>query len=137
MNPPRATAVAGAPPGRPAGGARPAAELPLPPIVGASARLQRLLELVARGAPPGSPVLILGESGTGKELVARSLHVLSKRAHGPFVAVNVGALPESLIESELFGYAKGAFTGAASERAGLIEEAHLGTLFLDEIGDMP
>src|SRR5262249_7153013 len=108
-----------------------------PPIVGASARMQRLLKLVARVAPTDSTVLILGESGTGKELVARSLHVLSKRSQGPFVAVNVGALPESLIESELFGYARGAFTGAASERAGLIEEAHQGTLFLDEIGDMP
>ena len=112
-------------------------ELPLPPIVGASARMQRLLKLVARVAPTESTVLILGESGTGKELVARSLHVLSRRAHGPFVAVNVAALPESLIESELFGYAKGAFTGATSDRAGLVEEAHQGTLFLDEIGDMP
>jgi transcriptional regulator with PAS, ATPase and Fis domain len=99
--------------------------------------MQRLLKLVARVAPTESTVLILGESGTGKELVARSLHVLSKRAHGPFVAVNVGALPESLIESELFGYARGSFTGATSDRAGLVEEAHQGTLFLDEIGDMP
>ena len=99
--------------------------------------MQRLLRLIQRVAPTESTVLILGESGTGKELVARSLHVLSKRAQGPFVPVNVGALPESLIESELFGYAKGAFTGAASDRAGLVEEAHRGTLFLDEIGDMP
>jgi transcriptional regulator with PAS, ATPase and Fis domain len=99
--------------------------------------MQRLLKLVARVAPTDSTVLILGESGTGKELVARSLHVLSKRAQGPFVAVNVGALPDSLIESELFGYARGAFTGASADRAGLVEEAHQGTLFLDEIGDMP
>jgi len=99
--------------------------------------MQRLLKLVARVAPTESTVLILGESGTGKELVARSLHVLSRRAHGPFVAVNVGALPESLIESELFGHAKAAFTGATSDRGGLVEEAHHGTLFLDEIGDMP
>jgi len=139
--PPGAVAAAGGP--RRAGGARrpagPAAhgELPLPPIVGASARMQRLLKLVARVAPTESTVLILGESGTGKELVARSLHVLSPRAQGPFVAVNVAALPDSLIESELFGYARGAFTGAASDRAGLVEEAHQGTLFLDEIGDMP
>src|SRR5881394_3670158 len=123
-------------PRRPAPPAAPA-ELALPPIVGASARMQRLLKLVARVAPTESTVLILGESGTGKELVARSLHVLSPRAHGPFVAVNVGALPESLIESELFGYARGAFTGATADRAGLVEEAHQGTLFLDEIGDMP
>jgi two-component system response regulator HydG len=122
---------------RPAAPAAPGGELPLLPIVGASARMQRLLKLVARVAPTESTVLILGESGTGKELVARSLHVLSRRAHGPFVAVNVAALPESLIESELFGYAKGAFTGATAERAGLVEEAHQGTLFLDEIGDMP
>ncbi len=99
--------------------------------------MQRLLRLIQRVAPTESTVLILGESGTGKELVARSLHVLSRRAQGPFVPVNVGALPDSLIESELFGYAKGAFTGAGSDRAGLVEEAHGGTLFLDEIGDMP
>ena len=112
-------------------------ELTLTPIVGASARMQRLLKLVARVAPTDSTVLLLGESGTGKELVARSLHVLSKRAQGPFVPVNVGALPESLVESELFGHARGAFTNAAGERAGLVEEADGGTLFLDEIGDMP
>jgi transcriptional regulator with PAS, ATPase and Fis domain len=114
-----------------------ARDLALEPIVGASAKMQRLLRLVARVAPTDSTVLVLGESGTGKELVARSLHVLSARARGPFVPVNVGALPETLIESELFGYAKGAFTGAAGERAGLVEEADRGTLFLDEIGDMP
>src|SRR5215467_11827174 len=144
LSPPGVATSGGGPPGaRRSGGVRrpapaaPGGELPLPPIVGASARMQRLLKLVARVAPTESTVLLLGESGTGKELVARSLHVLSKRAQGPFVAVNVGAIPESLIESELFGYAKGAFTGATSERAGLVEEAHQGTLFLDEIGDMP
>jgi len=99
--------------------------------------MQRLLRLVARVAPTDSTVLILGESGTGKELVARSLHLLSHRAQGPFVPVNVGALPEALVESELFGYVRGAFTNAAGERAGLVEEADRGTLFLDEIGDMP
>jgi DNA-binding NtrC family response regulator len=99
--------------------------------------MQRLLRLVARVAPTDSTVLLLGESGTGKELVARSLHLLSRRAQGPFVPVNVGALPESLVESELFGHARGAFTNAAGERAGLVEEADRGTLFLDEIGDMP
>ena len=99
--------------------------------------MQRLLKLVARVAPTDSTVLIQGESGTGKELVARSLHVLSKRSQGPFVPVNIGALPESLKESEQFGYAKGSFTGASSDRTGLVEAAHGGTLFLDEIGDMP
>jgi len=111
--------------------------LELSPIVGASARMQRLMRLVARIAPTDSAVLILGESGTGKELVARSLHVLSKRASRAFVPVNMAALPESLVESELFGAARGSFTGAAADRAGLVEEADGGTLFLDEIGDMP
>ncbi len=106
-------------------------------IVGASPRMQRIFRLVSKIAPTDSTVLILGESGTGKELVARSLHVQSRRASGPFVPVNVAALPESLVESELFGYAKGAFTGAAGERSGLVEQADGGTLFLDEIGDMP
>jgi len=137
LTPHRAGRATSAGDGMPARGGAPMTELALPPIVGASARMQRLLKLVARVAPTDSTVLVLGESGTGKELVARSLHVLSKRAQGPFVPVNVGALPDSLIESELFGYAKGAFTGATSERAGLVEEAHRGTLFLDEIGDMP
>ncbi len=99
--------------------------------------MQRLLRLVARVAPTDSTVLVLGESGTGKELVARSLHLLSRRAQGPFVAVNVGAIPEALMESELFGHSRGSFTGATTERMGLVEEADQGTLFLDEIGDMP
>jgi two-component system response regulator AtoC len=122
---------------------RRAAKSGLPPdilykdIVGASPRMQRILRLVARVAPTDSTVLLLGESGTGKELIARSLHVQSRRARGPFVPVNVGAIPEGLVESELFGYARGAFTGAAVERGGLVEEADGGTLFLDEIADMP
>ncbi|HET9325539.1 MAG TPA: sigma-54 dependent transcriptional regulator [Candidatus Eisenbacteria bacterium] len=106
-------------------------------IVGASPRMQRILRLVSRVAPTDSTVLLLGESGTGKELIARSIHVQSRRARGPFVPVNVGAIPDGLVESELFGYARGAFTGAAVERAGLVEEADGGTLFLDEIADMP
>ena len=106
-------------------------------IVGVSARMRRVFRLVGKVAPTDSTVLLTGESGTGKELIARSLHLRSHRAEGPFVPVNVAALPESLIESELFGHARGAFTGAAAERKGLIEAADHGTLFLDEIGDMP
>jgi len=106
-------------------------------IVGASPKMQRIFRLIAKVAPTDSTVLLLGESGTGKELVARSLHVQSRRSQGPFVPVNVGALPENLVESELFGYSRGAFTGATADRAGLVEAADGGTLFLDEIGDMP
>src|SRR5204863_5154880 len=82
-------------------------------------------------------VLLEGESGTGKELFARALHVLSPRADGPFVAINCAAIPENLLETELFGYEKGAFTGAASRKPGKFELAHRGTLFLDEIGELP
>ncbi len=106
-------------------------------IVGASPRMQRIFRLVSRVAPTDSTVLLVGESGTGKELVARSIHLQSRRAQGAFVAVNVGALPEGLVESELFGAVRGAYTGAVADRTGLIEEADGGTLFLDEIGDMP
>jgi len=93
--------------------------------------------LIRRVAPTASTVLVTGESGTGKEVVAREIHRLSPRAAGPFVPVNVGAIPESLLESELFGHEKGAFTGADSRRAGLFELASGGTLFLDELGEMP
>jgi transcriptional regulator with PAS, ATPase and Fis domain len=99
--------------------------------------MQRIFKLVAKVAPTESTVLILGESGTGKELIARAIHLQSQRQNGAFVPVNCAALPESLIESELFGYVRGAFTGASQSRRGLIEEAEGGTLFLDEIGDMP
>jgi DNA-binding NtrC family response regulator len=109
----------------------------LPNIIGASPKMQRILRLVTRVAATDSTVLLLGESGTGKELIARSLHVQSRRAQGPFVPVNLGAIPESLMESELFGHSRGAFTGASAERRGLIEAADRGTLFLDEVGDMP
>jgi DNA-binding NtrC family response regulator len=126
-----APTAAASPPGR-----RTPAD-PYKSIVGASPRMQRIFKLVSRVAPTDSTVLLLGESGTGKELVARSIHLQSRRAGGPFVAVNVGALPETLVESELFGYQRGAFTGAAVDRRGLIEQADSGTLFLDEIGDMP
>jgi DNA-binding NtrC family response regulator len=106
-------------------------------IVGESEVMEEVLERVVQIAGVDSTVLIQGESGTGKELVARGLHALSPRRHRPFIAVNVAALPETLLESELFGHEKGAFTGAASLRKGLFELAHGGTVFLDEIGEMP
>jgi transcriptional regulator with PAS, ATPase and Fis domain len=110
---------------------------PFRSIVGASHRMRRIFRLVSKVARTDSTVLLTGESGTGKELVASAIHLQSRRANGPFVPVNVGALPESLIESELFGHSRGAFTGATADRAGLVETADGGTLFLDEIGDMP
>jgi DNA-binding NtrC family response regulator len=105
-------------------------------IVGNSLPMLRVQQLIEKIAPTDSNVLILGETGTGKELVARRVHDLSRRAHMPFVAVNCGALPENLVESELFGHRKGAFTGADSTRKGLIEVANGGTLFLDELGEL-
>ncbi|MBA3458753.1 MAG: sigma-54-dependent Fis family transcriptional regulator, partial [Deltaproteobacteria bacterium] len=105
-------------------------------LVGKSAAMRELYALVERVALAGSPVLIRGESGTGKELVARALHDSGPRRERPFLAINCTALPESLLESELFGHTRGAFTGATSARAGLFVEASGGTLFLDEIGDM-
>jgi two-component system response regulator AtoC len=106
-------------------------------IVGRSPKIEQALALADKVARHPSTVLITGESGTGKELVARHIHDASPRASKPFVAVNCAAIPEALLESELFGHAKGAFTGATSERQGLFEEAHEGTLFLDELGDLP
>jgi DNA-binding NtrC family response regulator len=106
-------------------------------IVGETEAMEEVLERVVQIAPVDSTALVLGESGTGKELVARGIHALSPRRHRPFIAVNVAALPETLLESELFGHEKGAFTGAASLRKGLFELAHGGTIFLDEIGEMP
>jgi two-component system, NtrC family, response regulator HydG len=106
-------------------------------IVGDSPPIRALRELVARVADAPVPILIQGETGTGKGLVARALHGESGRAGGPFVAVNCAAIPEGLLESELFGYVRGAFTGATHDRGGLFAEASGGTLFLDEIGEMP
>lgn len=106
-------------------------------LVGDSPSMARVKKLIEKVAPTNSTVLILGETGTGKELVARAVHQHSLRAEAPFVAVNCGALPEALIESELFGHRKGAFTGADEHRTGLFEVAHGGTIFLDEIGELP
>ncbi len=106
-------------------------------LVGSGPSMRQLRERIQRVADSGAPVLIRGESGTGKELVARALHADGRRAEGPFIAVNCTALPHALLESELFGHVKGAFTGATTARRGLFVEADRGTLFLDEIGDMP
>lgn len=106
-------------------------------IVAVSAQMQQVLRQVAQLAQTDSTVLIVGESGTGKELIARALHAQSRRRSGKFVPINCGAMPESIMESELFGHRKGSFTGAVSDKKGLLEEADRGVLFLDEIGDMP
>ncbi len=106
-------------------------------LIGRDNGLRRVRAIVEKVKNSTAPVFISGESGTGKELVARTIHDTGSRRTGKFVAVNCGAIPDPLLESELFGYARGAFTGAARDRAGLIEEAHGGTFFLDEIGDLP
>ena len=105
-------------------------------IIGRSSRMQAVFALVERVAPTTSTVLIQGESGTGKELIARAIHYTSPRARHRFLSINCGAMPENLLESELFGHERGAFTGAVREKAGLFQEAHEGTIFLDEIGEM-
>ena len=106
-------------------------------ILGSSSELTQLRGLIKQCAASDAPVLLRGESGTGKELVSRALHSQSVRASNPFVAINCGAIPDQLLESELFGHRRGAFTGATCDRKGRFELAHKGTLFLDEIGDMP
>ena len=106
-------------------------------IIGRSRRMQEIFALIERVAKTGSTVLLTGESGTGKELIARAIHYASPRSSGRFLSINCGALPENLLESELFGHERGAFTGAVKEKRGLFQEAGGGTLFLDEIGEMP
>ncbi len=106
-------------------------------IIGKNMAMQHLYRMIEKVAPTGSSVLITGESGTGKELVAKAIHINSQRKDGPFISVNCAALPENLLESELFGHEKGAFTGAVSLRKGRFELAHQGSLFLDEIGELP
>ena len=106
-------------------------------FVGQSPQMQKVFRTLRKIAEYKTTVLVTGESGTGKELAARSIHNLSSRRNGPFVAVNCGAIPDQLLESELFGHRKGAFTHATRDKKGLFEEAHLGTLFLDEIGELP
>jgi len=108
-----------------------------PQIVGEDPKLKQVTVALQRAASTDTSVLLEGESGTGKELFARALHVLSPRVEGPFVAINCAAIPETLLETELFGHEKGAFTGAAARKPGKFELAHRGTLFLDEIGDLP
>ncbi|HXX44742.1 MAG TPA: sigma-54 dependent transcriptional regulator [Candidatus Acidoferrales bacterium] len=109
----------------------------LPGMVGTSRAMQHVYRLARLVAPRDTTVLITGETGTGKEVVARAIHELSSRAENPFVVVNCAAIPESLLEAELFGHARGAFTGAVQSRVGRIHMAHGGTFFLDEVGDLP
>src|SRR5438094_7585069 len=111
-------------------------DAPLPGVVGESTAMRAVYRLTRLVAPTRASVLLVGETGTGKELVARAIHTLSDRADGPYVRVNCGALSESLLESELFGHVKGAFTGAIDNKTGRFEAAHGGTIFLDEISSM-
>lgn len=117
---------------------RPPRQLLQPPeLIGRTASMLEVYKQIARAADSTVPVLVVGESGTGKELVARAVHANSRRNGRPFVAINCGAIPETLLESELFGHARGAFTGAVADTKGLFEQAHGGTIFLDEVGEMP
>ncbi len=129
--------TAGATPSGPDSAPAPSAAPPDHHMLGSCASMQNLVDRIRKVAPTESTVLIQGESGTGKELVARAIHGNSLRVHAPMISLNCAAIPESLIESELFGHERGAFTGANATRNGLIEAAHGGTLFLDEIGELP
>src|SRR5436305_15102001 len=113
-----------------------AVDEPIPEIVGSSAAMREVYQRTRLVAPSRASVLLIGETGTGKELIARAIHRLSPRADGPYIRVNCGALSESLLESELFGHIKGAFTGAIDNKTGRFEAAHGGTIFLDEISSM-
>ena len=106
-------------------------------LIGESPEMAKVIDQIRLTAPRRSTILITGETGTGKEVVARAIHEASGRGHRPLVAFNCGALPEALLEAELFGHSKGAFTGAVGQRIGRFEQAHQGTIFLDEIGDLP
>src|SRR4029077_20801513 len=106
-------------------------------MIGMSPQIQQVFASIRKVSTSDAPVLILGESGTGKEMVGMAIHQRSSRKEGPFVAINCGAIPEALLESELFGHEKGSFTGAHMQRKGRIETADGGTLFLDEIGELP
>lgn len=105
-------------------------------IVGSNFGLKQVMEMVRQVSPLNSPVLLLGDTGTGKEVIATAIHNLSPRRNGPFIKVNCGAIPESLMDSELFGHEKGAFTGALFQKRGRFERADGGTIFLDEIGEL-
>src|SRR5438128_3156206 len=122
--------------GRESNDSRVALDEPIPEIVGSSAAMREVYQRTRLVAPSRASVLLIGETGTGKELIARAIHRLSPRADGPYIRVNCGALSESLLESELFGHVKGAFTGAIDNKTGRFEAAHGGTLFLDEISSM-
>ena len=106
-------------------------------IIGGNFGLKGTMEMVSQVAPLDSPVLLMGETGVGKEVIANAIHFSSQRRNGPYIKVNCGAIPENLIDSELFGHEKGAFTGAIARKRGRFERAHTGTIFLDEIGDLP